>query len=181
MSLYVCFNIYKYISTYIYVYFNTRICIYPPGGVVLTVKVCCLMFEIKPIKKNDPNAPGKKVDDYWDAGKNGLLTDAKVFINSLFTYDKENIPDRVIKAIAPYMDDPAFTPQQIEKASKACTAICMWARAMYKFHFVNQSVAPKRVCIYVYLCMYIYVCICMYIYIYVYIHTYIYTYIYICI
>jgi hypothetical protein len=28
--------------------------------------------------------------------------------------------------------------------TQACTAICMWARAMYKFHFVNQSVAPKR-------------------------------------
>ena len=116
----------------------------PPGGVVLTIKVCCLMFEVKPIKKNDPNNPGKKIDDYWDAGKSSLLTDAKVFINSLFTFDKENIPDRVIKAIAPFMEDPAFTPAAIEKASKACTAICMWARAMYKFHFVNLSVAPKR-------------------------------------
>ena len=102
------------------------------------------MFEVKPIKKNDPNNPGKKIDDYWEAGKTGLLTDAKVFINSLFTFDKENIPDRVVKAIAPFMDDPAFTPQAIEKASKACTAVCMWARAMYKFHFVNLGVAPKR-------------------------------------
>jgi hypothetical protein len=114
-----------------------------------------------------------------------------VFINSLFTFDKENIPDRVIKAIAPFMDIPEFTPagtstllplyqccavlhscsaqccsgqpstpshpihpihpffsplspQAIEKASKACTAICMWARAMYKFHFVNLSESRRQ-------------------------------------
>lgn len=116
----------------------------PPGGVVLTIKVCCLMFEVKPIKENDPNNPGKKIDNYWEAGKKALLVDAKIFINNLFTFDKDNIPDKIIKAIAPYMDDPAFTPAAIERSSKACTAICMWARAMYKYHFVALGVAPKR-------------------------------------
>jgi len=90
------------------------------------------MFDVKPIKKNDPNNPGKKIDDYWEAGQKSLLVDAKVFINSLFTFDKDNIPDRIIKSIASYMDDPNFTPAAIERSSKACTAICMWARAMYK-------------------------------------------------
>jgi dynein heavy chain len=104
----------------------------PPSGVVLTIRVCCLMFEVKPVKKNDPNNPGKKIDDYWEAGQKQLLTDAKVFINSLFNFDKDNIPDRIIKSIAPFMDDPNFTPAAIERSSKACTAICMWARAMYK-------------------------------------------------
>ena len=116
----------------------------PPGGVVLTIKVCCLMFEVKPIKKNDPNTPGKKIEDYWEAGQKGLLSDAKVFIASLINFDKDHIPDKIIKAITPFMDDPAFTPQMIEKASKACTAICMWSRAMYKYHFVALGVAPKR-------------------------------------
>jgi dynein heavy chain len=116
----------------------------PPGGVVLTIKVCCLMFEVKPIKKNDPANPGKKIEDYWEAGKTGLLGDAKAFIQSLFDFDKDNIPDRIIKSIAPFMEDPAFTPAAIEKASKACTAVCMWARAMYKYHFVALGVAPKR-------------------------------------
>ena len=57
----------------------------PPAGVVLTIKACCIMFDVKPIKKNDPNTPGKKIDDYWKAGLKGLLSDAKVFLNSLFT------------------------------------------------------------------------------------------------
>ena len=118
----------------------------PPGGVVLTIKVCCLMFGVKPIKKNDPDTPGKKIEDYWDAGKNNLLSDAKAFILSLKDYDKDNIPDKVIKAITPFIEaaDDSFTPKAIEKASKACTAVCMWARAMHKYHFVALGVAPKR-------------------------------------
>lgn len=116
----------------------------PPGGVVLTIKVCCIMFDVKPIKKNDPNAPGKKFDDYWEAGQKNLLTDAKTFLASLVTFDKDNIPDRIIRQISPYMDDEDFTPAMVERSSKACKAICMWARAMYKYHFVALGVAPKR-------------------------------------
>lgn len=37
-----------------------------------------------------------------------------------------------------------FTPEAISKVSKACTSICMWARAMYVYHNVALSVAPKR-------------------------------------
>lgn len=116
----------------------------PPAGVVLTMKVCCILFEVKPVKKNDPNKPGQKIDDYWEASLKNLLTDAKVFINSLMNFDKDNIPDRVIKAVTTFMEDPGFTPAAIEKASVACKAVCMWARAMFKYHFVALGVAPKR-------------------------------------
>jgi dynein heavy chain len=116
----------------------------PPAGVVLTIKAVCIMFAVKPIKKNDPNTPGKKIDDYWEAGKKDMLSDAKAFMESLFKFDKDNIPDKIIREIQPLIDDPGFTPAAIEKASKACTAICMWARAMHKYHFVALGVAPKR-------------------------------------
>ena len=76
------------------------------------------MFDVKPIKNNDPNTPGKKIDDYWEAGLKGLLSDAKVFLNSLFTLDKDNIPDRIVKQMEPFMNDPGFTPAAIERASK---------------------------------------------------------------
>ena len=42
------------------------------------------------------------------------------------------------------MQDPGFTPAAIKKASVACEAICMWAQAMYKYHFVALGVAPKK-------------------------------------
>lgn len=37
-----------------------------------------------------------------------------------------------------------FTPEAVSKVSKACTSICMWARAMYTYHNVSVSVEPKR-------------------------------------
>ena len=37
-----------------------------------------------------------------------------------------------------------FTVEAIAKVSKACTSICMWARAMHMYHNVSLSVAPKR-------------------------------------
>ncbi|CAM9569873.1 unnamed protein product, partial [Sphacelaria rigidula] len=46
--------------------------------------------------------------------------------------------------VEPFQSNPDFTPEQIAKASSACTAICMWALAMYQYHFVALGVAPKR-------------------------------------
>ena len=116
----------------------------PPGGVRLTIEVTCHYFVIPPIKKNDPNNPGQKIEDYFEAGKKGLLADANKFLKSLQDFDKDHIPDKVIKKVEPYMKDPDFTPEKIKQASVACTAICMWSHAMYKYHFVALGVAPKK-------------------------------------
>lgn len=58
---------------------------------------------------------------------------------------QDNIPDSVIKAIQPYIDNQEFQPAAIAKVSKACTSICQWVRAMHKYHFVAKVVEPKRV------------------------------------
>lgn len=57
-----------------------------------------------------------KKDDYWEVGK-ALLVEPQKFLDSLFTYDKENISDPVIKAIQPYIDSEAFQPSAIAKVS----------------------------------------------------------------
>ena len=58
--------------------------------------------------------PGQKIDDYWDVGK-AQLNEPSKFLESLFKYDKDNIPDDAIKRIQPYIDDEAFTPAAIAK------------------------------------------------------------------
>ena len=58
--------------------------------------------------------PGEKKDDYWEPGK-GLLSDPQKFLDSLFKFDKDNIPDNVIKNIQPYIDNEAFQPAAIAK------------------------------------------------------------------
>jgi dynein heavy chain, axonemal len=116
----------------------------PPGGVRLTMEVMCHMFIVKPTKKNDPDNPGKKIDDFYDAAKKSIINDAKVLLDRLFNFDKDNIPHSVIAKIEPYMSRDDFTPEAIAKASKACTALCMWCCAMYKYHTVALMVEPKK-------------------------------------
>ncbi|MEW5298366.1 MAG: hypothetical protein WDW36_001498 [Sanguina aurantia] len=115
----------------------------PPAGVKLVMEATCIMFDEKPRMRDDPARLGKKLPDYWDASKK-LLNDPTRFLESLFAYDKENIPDHVIKKVEPHMHMEEFTPEAVSKVSKACTSICMWVRAMYVYHNVALQVAPKR-------------------------------------
>jgi dynein heavy chain len=102
------------------------------------------MFEVKPVKKADPNTPGKKFDDYWEPSQKVVLADPKKLLDDLFEFDKDNIPERVVAKIDPYISREDFDPAAIKKASVACEALCMWCRAMHKYHFVALAVEPKR-------------------------------------
>ena len=44
-----------------------------------------------------------------------MLQDPGKFLESLFKYDKDNIPDPVIVKIQPYIDNEDFTPAAIAK------------------------------------------------------------------
>jgi len=116
----------------------------PPNGVRLACEAVCVMFQLKPVKKNDPNTPGKKIDDWWETSQKEVLNDPKKLLDRLFDFDKDNIPDKVIQVITPYIEREDFDPAAIKKASVACEAICLWVRAMYSYHFVAKAVEPKR-------------------------------------
>jgi dynein heavy chain len=60
----------------------------PPDGVKLVIEAVCIMKGIKP-KKIDGDK-GKKVDDYWEAGK-AILAEPAKFLESLMTYDKVRV------------------------------------------------------------------------------------------
>jgi dynein heavy chain len=155
----------------------------PPGGVRLCMEVVCIMFQQKPVKKADPNNPGKKINDYWETSQKVVLADPEGLLNSLtnrrvvkndganpnetgkyvadptgewesvmdgkgetkFAFDRDAIPESVVNLMGPYIENPDFMPEAIKKASLACEAMCMWARAMYKYHFVAKEVEPKRI------------------------------------
>ena len=68
------------------------------------------MFQVKPIMKADPNVPGKKIPDYWEASQKGPLSDPRKLLDDLFEFDKDNIADHVIKKIEPYIQLPQPTP-----------------------------------------------------------------------
>lgn len=114
----------------------------PPAGVKLVMETVCIMMKVPPVKKADDS--GKKFDDYWEPSKKTLLADPTKFLESLFSYDKDAIEDMIIKKIDPYIQNPDFTPERIAKVSKACTSICLWVCAMYKYYHVARMVEPKR-------------------------------------
>ncbi|PSN46072.1 Dynein heavy chain 1 [Blattella germanica] len=95
----------------------------PPLGVHLVMEAICIVKDVKP-NKIPGNMPGEKILDYWEPGRN-LLQNPDQFLHSLMEFDKEGITEAMI-------------------VSKACTSLCMWVHAMYKYYFVNKAVAPKK-------------------------------------
>ena len=69
----------------------------PPAGVKLVMAGVCVMLDVKPDKIADPNGGPKKVLDYWGPSKR-ILSDMG-FLGRLKTYDKDNIPEKVMKQI----------------------------------------------------------------------------------
>ena len=117
----------------------------PPTGVLLSVEAVSIMFGLKPVKIKDPENPtGPKINDYFSVGKKELFMNAKKLLADMKAYDKDNIPEKVITRVDPYIVNPGFTPEAVKRASLACEAICMWVRAMHKYHFVARAVEPKR-------------------------------------
>ncbi|ENN83120.1 hypothetical protein YQE_00519, partial [Dendroctonus ponderosae] len=114
----------------------------PPAGVVYVIESICIVKNIKP-NKIPGMRPGEKLLDYWDPGRN-MLSDPGQFLASLMNFDKDSITDEMIEKLKKYVEDPDFTPQKIAKISKACTSLCMWVHAMFKYYFVNLGVAPKK-------------------------------------
>merc|ERR1711975_198393 len=102
------------------------------------------MKDVKPEKVADPAGGPKKVDDYFGPAKK-MMMDAKSFVEALKSYDKDNIPPRIIKRIREYyipMED--FTPEKAAKASSACEGLCKWIQAMEIYDRVAKVVAPKK-------------------------------------
>lgn len=67
----------------------------PPYGVKLTLEAVCVLKGLKPDRK--PDASGHMVEDYWGPSTR-MLSDMK-FLESLRTFDKDNIPPAIMKKV----------------------------------------------------------------------------------
>ncbi|KAJ3389327.1 Dynein heavy chain 7, axonemal [Entophlyctis sp. JEL0112] len=115
----------------------------PPPGVKLVMEAICIMKDVKPVKIPDPAGSGKKIEDYWGPSKT-LMSDLK-FLDSLKTFDKDNINAAIMKVIrSKYMENPEFDPEKIKNASSAAEGLCRWVRAMECYDRVAKVVAPKK-------------------------------------
>ncbi|KAJ3083598.1 Dynein heavy chain 6, axonemal, partial [Rhizoclosmatium hyalinum] len=99
----------------------------PPDAVLMVMEAICILFKLKPD---------------WENSKK-LLGDPQ-FMKKMAEYDKDNIPEAIQKKVKKYTENPAFTPEAIERVSKACKSIGMWVIAMDIYSRVFKEVAPKR-------------------------------------
>eukprot|EP00961_Rhodomonas_salina_P063758 857225-Rhodomonas_salina.13 len=115
----------------------------PPLGVQLAMKAVLVMLEIKPDKKPDPEKPGQRIDDWWQPAVR--LLGAGTLLQTLKSYDKENIPPKVISVIRKdFIPNEDYTPDKIAKASSAAEGLCKWVVAMEGYDRVAKVVAPKK-------------------------------------
>ena len=102
----------------------------PPVGVRLVMEAVCVLKNVKPEKTTDAN--GKKIEDYWKPSQK-MLGEMK-FLESLQTYDKDNIPPAIIKVIRDkYIPNTEFVPEKVKTAASAAEGLCKWVRAMDQY------------------------------------------------
>ncbi|KAL1116324.1 hypothetical protein AAG570_005819 [Ranatra chinensis] len=115
----------------------------PPSVVKLVLEAVCVMKGIKSERKPDPSGSGRMVEDFWGPSQK-LLGDIK-FLESLKTYNKDNIAPPIMKRIRErYIPDRDFDPNVVKNVSTACEGLCRWVRAMEVYDRVIKIVAPKK-------------------------------------
>ena len=115
----------------------------PPDGVKLVMEAVCVMKDIKPDRVPDPSGTGKMILDYWKTSLK-MIGDGK-FLDSLKSYDKDNIAPHIIKKIrAQYLPNPEFKPEKVKNASSAAEGLCNWIIAMEAYDRVIKVVEPKQ-------------------------------------
>lgn len=106
----------------------------PPAVVKVVAAVSCLL------------APHGRVpkDRSWKAAKAGMMSKIDQFLEKLINYDKENMHENSLKAVAEYLKDPEFDPNLVRSKSLAAAGLCSWVINIVKFHEVFCIVKPKR-------------------------------------
>jgi dynein heavy chain len=99
----------------------------PPDLVLSVMEAICILFKVKPD---------------WDSSKK-LLGDPQI-MKKMIEFDKDNIPELTTKKLKKYIENPNFTPENVEKVSKACKSMCMWVIALDKYSHIFREVQPKR-------------------------------------
>jgi hypothetical protein len=104
----------------------------PPIVVTVTAAVMVLLAKGKVPK-----------DRSWKAGKL-MMGNVGEFLDSLITYDKENIPQENLVEVKKYLADPEFTPDFVRGKSLAAAGLCSWVCNIVTFYEVYCDVEPKR-------------------------------------
>jgi dynein heavy chain len=101
----------------------------PSAAVLLVVKAVLILY------KNE------KRNYAWDNGKK-MMKDPNAFLAALKGFNKEDIPDWVIKEMDAILEDPSYNEATMKKGSSAAASLCVWSIAVMKYNKVYKFVKP---------------------------------------
>eukprot|EP00927_Polykrikos_kofoidii_P066668 TRINITY_DN62224_c0_g1_i1.p1 TRINITY_DN62224_c0_g1~~TRINITY_DN62224_c0_g1_i1.p1 ORF type:complete len:1226 (-),score=253.10 TRINITY_DN62224_c0_g1_i1:61-3279(-) len=96
----------------------------PPPPIRMLMEVCCLLFNIIPVRQPDDRCAKRWRLDYWEPARRYLLSDP-FFLSKLRSYDEEIPPGQRVK-IRRYFQDPEFTADRVKTCSKAAYELYGW-------------------------------------------------------
>ncbi|XP_025191999.1 LOW QUALITY PROTEIN: dynein heavy chain 6, axonemal-like [Melanaphis sacchari] len=99
----------------------------PPKLVQTVMEAVCLLLK-------------KKTD--WASAK--LVLGDSNFLKTLQEYDTDNISDKMINQLKPYIDNPDFNEKKVAVQSSVARSMCKWVRAVYSYYLIFKIVEPKR-------------------------------------
>ncbi len=115
----------------------------PTPAVVLGMEVSCHMMQIKAKKGTAGKIEGDTLG-FFATAKGDLLSNPTAFVNMMKEYDKERIPEAVVKRVNAILESEDFTMEKVKSASGALVAILKWSSAMMQYHELLKIVNPKR-------------------------------------
>merc|ERR1711957_735106 len=100
----------------------------PPPPIRMLMEVCCLLFNIAPMKQADEMGL-KRCIDYWEPARRYLLSDT-FFLSKLRDFDVGQLPQSQRAKVMQYFRDPDFTAERVRNCSKAAYELYEWVRAI---------------------------------------------------
>jgi dynein heavy chain len=108
---------------------------------VLVIKTLCIMFNIPGEKVKAPNGKDT-VLDYWEPAKKKLLTPE--LLKKCQNYEKDSVPQAMVEALKPLIEDPNYQDEVLSKVSKAAWGLAKWVRAIVQYDEAMKVVKPKQ-------------------------------------
>ena len=117
----------------------------PSPSVVAVFKICCMFLlpNDKPPKQKGDKAESDP-EGYWALSLQKFLSAPKDFLKMLVYYDRDNIPDALIKKVVPLVEQEVMTEHRIRGASQDLLPVRVWVKAMIKYYEVLKIVNPMR-------------------------------------
>lgn len=114
----------------------------PPPPIRMLMEVCCLLFNIEPMKLPDEKAPRGWRLDYWEPARRSLLSDP-FFLSKLRGFDDEVQPAQRAK-IRRYFQDPEFTADRVRNCSKAAYELYAWVSSLLAQQQSTDGCSPRQ-------------------------------------